>query len=222
MRVATLEIDLRTGDVPANLRGVLEEVRAAAAAGATDLSVLRDQRNEARILRHKLDELTHQADSRLALPRIGSTSFPKPAGTDWSWRPQLWRGALPFKGLSAVESKTMLGDEVTVFHDCAISELTLRQLRNTREADLAPYGLRMDVFKFIERPVTQPYSYVFAGPPYPLPNIPELPDLVFRAALLAPGGLFVLEHNPHHDFTGDERCTEVRKYGKTIFSFFQT
>lgn len=122
--------------------------RAARSAGTSDLSALRNQRHEARLLRQKLDELTHLADSRLALPRIGSTSFPKPAGTDWSWRPQLWRGALPFKGLSAVDSKTMLGDEVTIFHDCQISELTLRQLRNTREADLAPYGLRMDVFKF--------------------------------------------------------------------------
>lgn len=122
--------------------------RAANAAETTDLSVLREQRTEARILRQKIDELTHRADSRLALPRIGSTSFPKPAGTDWSWRPQLWRGALPEKGLSAVESKTMLGDEVTVFHDCQISELTLRQLRNTKEADLAPFGLRMDVFRF--------------------------------------------------------------------------
>ena len=122
--------------------------RAANAAATTDLSVLRAQRNEARIVRQKLDELTHQADSRLALPRIGSTSFPKPPGTDWSWRPQLWRGALPFKGLSSVGSKTMLGDEVTVFHDCSISEMTLRQLRNTREADLAPYGLCMDVFRF--------------------------------------------------------------------------
>lgn len=122
--------------------------RAAVGASTTDLSVLRQQRNEARVLRQKLDELTHHADSRLALPRIGSTAFPKPAGTDWSWRPQLWRGALPYKGLSAVQSKTLLGDEVTVFHDCKISELTLRQLRNTREADLAPYGLRMDVFQF--------------------------------------------------------------------------
>lgn len=34
MRVATLEIDLRTGDVPANLKAALEGVRAAAAAGA--------------------------------------------------------------------------------------------------------------------------------------------------------------------------------------------
>jgi len=122
--------------------------RAANAAHTSDLSVLRRQRNEARILRQKLDELNYAADSRLALPRIGSSSFPKPAGTDWSWRPQLWRGALPNKGMSSVESKTMLGDEVTIFHDCQISELTLRQLRNTREADLAPYGLRMDVFRF--------------------------------------------------------------------------
>jgi len=122
--------------------------RAANAAHTSDLSILRRHRNEARILSHKLDELSYVADSRLALPRIGSSSFPKPAGTDWSWRPQLWRGALPNKGMSSVESKTMLGDEVTIFHDCNISELTLRQLRNTREADLAPYGLRMDVFRF--------------------------------------------------------------------------
>ncbi|WP_375279341.1 DUF6478 family protein [Pseudooctadecabacter sp.] len=122
--------------------------RAANAAPTTDLAVLRRRRNQARILRQKLDELTHTADSRLALPRIGSSSFPKPPGTDWAWRPQLWRGALPVKGMASVESKTMLGDEVTIFHDCHISELTLRQLRNIREADLAPFGLRMDVFRF--------------------------------------------------------------------------
>lgn len=122
--------------------------RAARSAPAADLSVLRKQLKEAQVLRHKLQELTFIADTRLALPRIGSQTFPRPSGTDWSWRPQLWRGALPEKGLSAVESKTMLGEEVTIFHDCQISELTLRQLRNTREADLAPFGLRMDVFRF--------------------------------------------------------------------------
>jgi hypothetical protein len=122
--------------------------RAAAAAPEAELSELRRQRNAARNLRHTLDELTFQADSRLALPRIGSTTFPRPQGTDWSWRPQAWRGALPVKGMAAVESRTMLGNEVTLCHDCRISELTLRQLRNTREADLAPFGLRLDVFRF--------------------------------------------------------------------------
>jgi hypothetical protein len=42
----------------------------------------------------------------------------------------------------------MLGNEITLFHDCEFSELTLRQLRNLHEEDLAPYGLRMDVFQF--------------------------------------------------------------------------
>lgn len=112
------------------------------------LTKLRTQRNEARNLRAHLDRLLHVAEGRLALPRIGSSYFSRPHGTDWSWRPELWRGPLPSPGLSSVPSKSKLGQEVTLFHDCDHSELTLRQLRNTREEDLAPYGLRMDVFKF--------------------------------------------------------------------------
>lgn len=131
-----------------NARMMRRWSRAARGAPTAELSVLRRQRAQARALRQKLDELLYVAEGRLALPRIGSTAFPKPAGTDWSWRPQLWRGPLPQKGIAAAETKTRLGDEITLFHDCRISELTLRQLRNTREADLAPFGLRMDVFRF--------------------------------------------------------------------------
>ncbi|MFK7745683.1 MAG: DUF6478 family protein [Roseobacter sp.] len=112
------------------------------------LSVLRRQNTRARYLRAHLDRLIHIADERLALPVIGSTSFPKPHNADWAWRPEIWRGPLAVKGISSVANKSMLGDEVTLFHDCAQSELTLRQLRNQREEDLAPYGLRMDVFSF--------------------------------------------------------------------------
>lgn len=112
------------------------------------LPQLRVQRNEARKLRLHLDRLIHVAEGRLALPEIGSSYFARPHGTDWSWRPELWRGPLPSPGLSSVPSKSNLGNEVTLFHDCDFSELTLRQLRNTREQDLAPFGLRMDVFNF--------------------------------------------------------------------------
>lgn len=122
--------------------------RRAEAADQAPLSTLRSQRNEARQLRTHLDRLIHVADGRLALPQIGTSFFAKPHGTDWAWRPELWRGPLPVPGLSSVASKSTLGGEVTLFHDCAFSELTLRQLRNTREADLAAYGLRMDVFRF--------------------------------------------------------------------------
>lgn len=122
--------------------------RAARHAASTDLSELRQDRSRARRLKAHLDKLIHISESRLALPIIGSQSFPKPFDADWSWRPELWRGPLPVPGMSSVESKSMLGREVTLFHDCARSELTLRQLRNRREADLAPYGLRLDVFNF--------------------------------------------------------------------------
>ena len=122
--------------------------RAARRAGATDLPELRSQRQKARRLKAHLDKLIHISESRLALPLVGSQSFPRPFDADWAWRPELWRGPLPVPGMSSVESKSMLGREVTLFHDCRQSELSLRQVRNTREADLAPYGLRLDVFNF--------------------------------------------------------------------------
>jgi hypothetical protein len=122
--------------------------RAARSAHKADLKVLRDQRSRARRLRQHLNTLIAVSEGRLALPYIGSTAFPKPHGVDWAWRPELWREPLARKGRSSVQSKEMLGDEITLFHDCNVSELTLRQLRNTRERDLAPFGLRMDVFRF--------------------------------------------------------------------------
>ncbi|MDG2339922.1 MAG: DUF6478 family protein, partial [Paracoccaceae bacterium] len=95
-----------------------------------------------------LNRVIHVAYNRLALPLIGSTAIQKPYDADWAWRPEIFRGSLPTPGMSSVPSKTKMGEQVTLFHDCEVSELTLRQLRNTREADLAPYGLRMDVFRF--------------------------------------------------------------------------
>jgi len=122
--------------------------RAARQAYSAELGMLRTQRARARALRHKLTELIHTADDRLGLPRIGSSAFAKPDGTDWSWRPQLWRAPIERKGAASVQSKEMFGAEATIFHDCRISELSFRQLRNQREADLAPYGVRLDVFRF--------------------------------------------------------------------------
>lgn len=122
--------------------------RAADRAQSMRLAELRRLRLRALQLRQALDRVLHLADSRLMLPLIGSNSFPKPLHSDWAWRPQLWRGPIYPVGVAAALTKTSFGDEVTLFHDCAISELTVRQIRNTREADLAPFGLKMDVFKF--------------------------------------------------------------------------
>ena len=84
----------------------------------------------------------------LALPVIGSNAMKKPLGTDWAWRPDLWKGPIPVPGFSSVPGKALICDGTTLFHDCRRSELTVRQIRNTREQDIAPFGFRMDVFRF--------------------------------------------------------------------------
>ena len=81
--------------------------------------------------------------------------------------------------------------------------------------------VRSDVFKFIKRHHYSPYNYIFAGPPYGMPRLDDLPDLIFEHQLLDQAGLFVLEHNPNHEFAGHSYCTSIRSYGKTIFSFFE-
>jgi 16S rRNA (guanine(966)-N(2))-methyltransferase RsmD len=76
-----------------------------------------------------------------------------------------------------------------------------------------------DAFKFIDRS-PEKYDYIFAGPPYALPTIDILPDLIFQRSLLLPGGWFVLEHNPNHNFGNHPHFLQQRNYGGTIFSFF--
>lgn len=123
-----------------------QEIAEAAAVAEPD--VLRGWRSRARALRRQLDRVIHQAEHRLALPVIGSNAMRKPLGTDWAWRPDLWRGPMPVPGQASVPNRMLFCEGATVFHDCRVSELTVRQIRNERESDVAPFGFRMDVFRF--------------------------------------------------------------------------
>ena len=67
---------------------------------------------------------------------------------------------------------------------------------------------------------TQQYDLIFAGPPYALEVIDEIPDIIFDKNLLRENGLFVLETSPKHDFTEHPKLLEVRNYGQTHFWFF--
>lgn len=113
-----------------------------------DLDRLRALRGPARRLKHRVDRFLHLAEGRLALPLVDSNAILTPPGSDWAWRPMPWRGPLPVPGIAAAPSGAPIGEGATLFHDCQISELTLRQIRNTRSDDLAPFGLRLDVFRF--------------------------------------------------------------------------
>lgn len=78
---------------------------------------------------------------------------------------------------------------------------------------------RADVFRFMES-ATDKYDLIFAGPPYALATIDELPGIVFRKQLLDPGGWFILEHTPRNDYRNFPNYRTERNYGTTIFSIF--
>jgi len=79
--------------------------------------------------------------------------------------------------------------------------------------------LKSDVFKFIEQCMEQ-FDFIFAGPPYALTNIDDLPRLIFEKRLLTQGGWFVLEHTPRNEYKKFPFFKVERNYGTTIFSIF--
>jgi 16S rRNA (guanine966-N2)-methyltransferase len=77
--------------------------------------------------------------------------------------------------------------------------------------------VRMDVFRFIDQ-CTGAFDLIFAGPPYALSTIDELPKLTPR--LLNDKGWFILEHTPRNNYEGYPYYVTQRNYGTTIFSIF--
>ena len=79
--------------------------------------------------------------------------------------------------------------------------------------------LKMDVFRFIDQ-CTDRFDFIFAGPPYALGNIDDLPTLIFEKQLLNTKGWFVLEHTPRNNYKKFQFYTTERNYGTTVFSIF--
>lgn len=79
--------------------------------------------------------------------------------------------------------------------------------------------VKSDVFRFIDS-TTDQYDFIFAGPPYALTTIDDLPRKIAEKQLLKPGGWFVLEHTPRNDYKKFEQYKTERNYGTTIFSIF--
>ena len=79
--------------------------------------------------------------------------------------------------------------------------------------------IRADVFKFLKQ-CTEQFDFIFAGPPYALENIDDLPDIIFDKDLLLPDGIFILEHTPRNDYQSHRGFLRMKNYGTTIFTFF--
>lgn len=87
---------------------------------------------------------------------------------------------------------------------------------------MQPYHklIRADVLSFIKNHSAS-YDVIFAGPPYALAEIDEIPNMIFENNLLAPNGIFIMETSPKHNFENNFNLVDVRNYGQTHFWFFK-
>lgn len=80
--------------------------------------------------------------------------------------------------------------------------------------------VKSDVFRFMEQ-CTDKFDFIFAGPPYALQTIDELPKLIFEKKLLKEDGWFILEHTPRNNYENFSHFKSSRNYGTTVFSIFE-
>lgn len=80
--------------------------------------------------------------------------------------------------------------------------------------------VKANVWNYLKK-TKQKFDFVFADPPFDLPQVELLPNAVFETDCLSEGAIFVLEHCERVDFSSHPRFTEHRKYGAVHFSFFQ-
>ncbi|MCX2719953.1 16S rRNA (guanine(966)-N(2))-methyltransferase RsmD [Lentiprolixibacter aurantiacus] len=92
----------------------------------------------------------------------------------------------------------------------------------SRELDLNIKAFKEDVYKFLEKNRLQ-FDIIFADPPYQFgdDDFKRLVALVFGNELLREGGMLVVEHSKFTDLSGLPWYTEERRYGGSVFSFFQ-
>jgi 16S rRNA G966 N2-methylase RsmD len=78
----------------------------------------------------------------------------------------------------------------------------------------------MDVFSYLNT-ASSSFDFIFAGPPYALGAIDEIPRIIEQKGLIAKGGFFVLEHTPRNQYEKMKSFSFQRNYGTTVFSFFE-
>lgn len=80
--------------------------------------------------------------------------------------------------------------------------------------------IKADVFSFLKNN-TRKFDLIFADPPYDLPNIPEIHQLVFEGKMLNEGGTLIIEHGPRTKLEELPYFVKHKKYGNVNFSYFE-
>lgn len=94
--------------------------------------------------------------------------------------------------------------------------------KTAKELDLPINPYKSDVFKFLEKTYLTA-DIIFADPPYDMDvaDFLKIADIVFRKDLVKEDGLLIIEHSKHMDLSSHERFSYDKKYGGSVFSFFE-
>ncbi len=81
--------------------------------------------------------------------------------------------------------------------------------------------IKSDVKKYLEK-ATGKFDIIFADPPYDFTEVAlrGLSEEIFNNSLLNPEGLLIIEHAKQNDLSSFPHFVEARKYGSSVFSFF--
>ncbi|EID73518.1 RsmD family RNA methyltransferase [Imtechella halotolerans] len=90
------------------------------------------------------------------------------------------------------------------------------------ELDFPIKTVKSDVYSFLER-TKLTADIIFADPPYDFTpeKFAKIPELVFSNELLSEEGLLIIEHSPHTPMDSQPFFSFQKKYGSSMFSFFE-
>lgn len=122
-------------------------------------------------------------------------------------------GSISYELASRGATDITIVEKDTQMHSFIQQNIKLLQIEHVKV-------LKMDVFHYLEN-CREEYDFIFAGPPYALGTIDEIPRLIAEKKLIAEGGYFVLEHTPRNDYKDFPGYSFQRNYGTTLFTFFE-
>lgn len=94
--------------------------------------------------------------------------------------------------------------------------------KTAQELDFTIKPVKSDSFKFLKN-TSEKFDLVFADPPYEfdIEQFLNIANLVFENGLLLEDGLLIIEHSEQTNLSQHPQFSEQRKYGGSIFSFFE-
>ncbi|MCP9200708.1 RsmD family RNA methyltransferase [Gramella sp. GC03-9] len=94
--------------------------------------------------------------------------------------------------------------------------------KTASELDFSITTIKSDAFKYLEKAAVKA-DIIFADPPYNMEkdDFARIAQLVFEKELLLENGQLIIEHSKHTDLSDLDHFREGRKYGSSVFSFFE-